>query len=84
MSSSNRFSRKEYAWLPGQSSFGIDTYGSTGVALAIAYIAVGAFIQFHYCWGLHAKLHVVRRFMKLLAVLTFLGCLGYAAYQIMI
>ncbi len=75
--------RTGHAWLPGQYGSGLDTQGSTAVAIAIAYVALGAFMHFHYFWGLHAKLRGVSPLLKLLAVITFLGSLGYAAYQIL-
>lgn len=76
--------RTGHAWLPGQGGGGLDAHGSTAVALAIAYISIGAFIHFHYFWGLHPKLHVVGPLMKTLAAVTFLGSIGYSAYKIML
>ena len=71
------------AWFPGQHGSGMETHGSAAVALAIAYISIGAFLHFHYFWGLHAKLHMVSPILKLLAVVTFLGSLGFAVFKIM-
>lgn len=50
--------------------------------LAIAYIAVGAYIHAHWFWGLHPKGEGLSYLLKLLAVLLFLGSFGYAIYKI--
>jgi hypothetical protein len=71
------------ARLPGRYGSSLDTHGSTAVALAVAYMAVGAFLHFHYFWGLHARLHVVSPLLKLLAVIAFLGSFGFAVYRIL-
>jgi hypothetical protein len=61
----------------------LDLTGSAVVAMAIAYIAVGVFIHAHWFWGLHPKLEALSPVLKVLAVLVFLGGLGYTAYKIL-
>jgi hypothetical protein len=51
--------------------------------MAIAYIAVGVFIHAHWFWGLHPKLEALSPILKMLAVLVFLGGLGYTSYKIL-
>jgi hypothetical protein len=60
----------------------LDLTGSSAVAMAIAYIAVGVFIHAHWFWGLHPKLEPFSPILKVLAVLVFLGALGYTSYRI--
>ena len=55
----------------------------TAVAMAIAYIAVGVFIHAHWFWGLHPRLEALSPILKVLAVLVFLGGLGYTVYRIL-
>lgn len=62
----------------------LDLTGHPAVALSIAYLAVGAFIHFHYFWGLHPRLYPFSLLLKLLAVLVFLGGFGSAVYLIML
>jgi hypothetical protein len=73
-----------HAVLPGRHRVSLETSGSTATALAIAYLALGAFIHFHYFWGLHRRLYGWSELLKVLAVLALLGSLGYAAYHIML
>ena len=61
----------------------LDLTGSSAVAMAIAYIAVGAFIHAHWFWGLHPRLEPLSPILKVLAALVFLGGLGYTAYRIL-
>ena len=61
----------------------LDLTGSSAVAMAIAYIAVGVFIHAHWFWGLHPKLEQLSPILKVVAVLVFLGGLGYTAYKIL-
>ena len=61
----------------------LDLRGSGATALAIAYIAVGAFIHFHWFWGLSDRLERFSYVMKGLAVVVFLGGFGYACYRIL-
>ena len=59
----------------------LDATGSSAVALAIAYIAVGIFIHAHWFWGLLPKFEAVSCVLKFLAVIVFLGSFGYAIYK---
>jgi hypothetical protein len=52
-----------------------------GQALAIAWIAVGAFLHFHYFWGLSDRLWKASQPLKVLALLVFLGAFFYAHYR---
>jgi len=61
----------------------LDLTGSSATAMAIAYIAVGVFIHAHCFWGLHPRLEPLRPILKVLAVLVFLGGLGYTAHKIL-
>jgi hypothetical protein len=61
----------------------LDLTGSAAVALAIAYVAAGVFIHAHRFWGLHSTLEAFNPVLKVLAVMLFLGCLGYTAYKIL-
>ena len=55
--------------------------GDAGFWLAVAYIAVGAFLHFHYFWGLSERLWRFSQFAKLLSVLVFLPSFLYALYH---
>jgi hypothetical protein len=66
----------------GSRGSNLELTGTSAVAMAIAYIAVGVFIHAHWFWGLHPKLLALSPILKVLAVLTFLGGFGYAAYKI--
>jgi len=67
----------------GRRSSHLDLTGSSAVAMAIAYIAVGVFIHAHWFWGLHPKLEALSPILKVLAALGFLGGLGYTGYKIL-
>jgi hypothetical protein len=66
----------------GRAGSSLDLRGSGAIALAVAYIAVGAFIHFHWFWGLIGRLEPFSYLLKCLAVLVFLGGFGYAIYRI--
>jgi hypothetical protein len=76
-------------WQTGHATFfgsrgsRLDLTGSSAVAMAIAYIAVGVFIHAHWFWGLHPKLEPLSPILKVVAALAFLGGLGYTAYRIL-
>lgn len=70
-----------HALLLGQNQ-DLDVTGSTAVALAIAYIAVGGVIHAHWFWGLLPKLAIISYVLKFLTVLVFLGSLGYVIYRV--
>jgi len=67
----------------GSRGLHLDLTGSSAVAMAIAYIAVGVFIHAHWFWGLHPKLEPFSPILKVPAVLVFLGGLGYTGYRIL-
>ncbi len=71
-----------HAVLWGQNNSALDVTGSTAVALAITYIAVGVFIHAHWFWGLQPKRFFVSSILKFLTVLVFLVSLGYVFYKV--
>lgn len=56
-------------------------YGEAGVALAIAYISIGAFLHFHYFCGLSLRLERFSQPGKILCILVFLPSFFYAIYR---
>jgi hypothetical protein len=70
-----------HAILPGQYE-NLDLYGPAAQALAVACIALGLFIHAHWFWGLLPTFETVSQVLKLLAVVVFLGSLGYMMYRI--
>jgi hypothetical protein len=55
--------------------------GDTGFWLAVAYIAIGAFIHFHYFWGLSPRLWPLSQAGKVLSLVVFLPCFFYALHR---
>ena len=55
--------------------------GVAGTSLAVAYIAVGAFIHFHYFWGLSERLYRFSQPLKVISLLVFLPAFFYALYR---
>src|ERR1043166_474179 len=49
-----------------------DATGAAGLWLAVSYIALGAFLHFHYFWGLSNHLWRFSQALKLVSVLVFL------------
>jgi hypothetical protein len=66
----------------GRQGSHVDLDGAGGIALSIAYIAVGVFIHAHWFWGLHPRLELFSPILKLIAVLAFLVGFGYAMYRV--
>jgi hypothetical protein len=58
--------------------------GNAGFWLAVAYIAIGAFLHFHYFWGLSERLYRLSQLAKVLSLLVFLPSLLYALYRIFV
>lgn len=54
--------------------------GSAGISLAIAYMSIGAFLHFHYFWGLSDRLWRYSQALKVSSVLVFLPAFFYALY----
>jgi hypothetical protein len=52
-----------------------------GFWLAVAYVAAGAFLHFHYFWGLSERLWRFSQITKILSLLVFLPSLFYALYR---
>ncbi|HEV2330651.1 MAG TPA: hypothetical protein VGY56_17865 [Verrucomicrobiae bacterium] len=53
-----------HATLWGRYNSQLDVTGSTAVALAIAYIAVGVFIHTHWFWGLLPRFEIISYFLN--------------------
>lgn len=60
----------------------LDVPGVAGFWLAIAYMALGAFIHFHYFWGLSTRLWQFSQAGKVLAALVFVPTFIYALFRI--
>jgi len=52
--------------------------GLPGAALAIAYLSIGIFLQFHWFWASQPRLEPAR----LVAALLFVAGLGYALFSL--
>lgn len=59
----------------------VELTGNPGIALAIAYIAIGAFFHFHFFWGLSDRLWTFSQALKLVSLMVFLPAIGYALYS---
>jgi hypothetical protein len=68
----------------GRSGTHLDLEGSAAVALAIAYISIGAFIHAHWFWGLLPRFEPLSYLLKLVSALAFLGSFGYTIYRIIV
>lgn len=55
--------------------------GDAGFWLAVAYIAIGALIHFHYFWCLRNRLWPFSQAGKLFSLLVFLSSLFYALHH---
>ena len=58
-----------------------DLSGFTAFWMSVAYIAVGAFLHFHFFWGLSQRLWRFSEGAKILAMLVFLPSFIYAIYR---
>ena len=61
-----------------------DLTGDAAFWLAVAYIAVGAFLHFHYFWGLSERLSNFSQFAKIISLLVFLPSFLYSLYRIFV
>jgi hypothetical protein len=61
----------------------LDLQGEAATAMSIAYLAVGAFLHFHFFWGLHPRLLRWSPWLKLVAVTVFLGAFGCAMFKVL-
>ncbi len=59
----------------------VELQGWEGVVLAIAYIALGAYLHFTWFWGRHPRLRPWSARLGHMAVLVFLGGLGFTALR---
>jgi len=71
-----------HTYFIGQHGHGLDLTGSAAQSLAIAYLALGLFIHFHYFWGLHPYLYRFSQIFKMLTLLCFLGSFLYTIFLI--
>lgn len=60
----------------------LELHGAAANALAIAVIAAGVFIHFHWFWGIHKKLFPFSPIGKFLSVAVFIGSFGYMIWKI--
>ncbi len=56
-------------------------YNTEGIALACSYIAIAAFLHFHYFWGLHDKLYRFGQTLKVVALIIFIPLFLYAVFN---
>ena len=73
-----------HATLFGKRGSNLDLSGDAALWLAISYIAVGAFLHFHYFWGLSESLWRFSQAGKVVSVLIFLPSFLYALYRIFV
>jgi hypothetical protein len=59
----------------------VDFTGAAAFWLAMAYIGIGAFIHFHFFWGLSERLWRFSQVGKGVALLVFLPSFFYAIYR---
>lgn len=69
-----------YATLFGHRGVDQKLVGTAGISLAIAYISIGAFLHFHYFWGLSDRLWSFSQALKFASLLVFLPSFFYALY----
>lgn len=72
-----------HARIIGSRGSALDLSGSAAQALAIAYLAVGAFIHAHWFWGLHVRLEPWSPLLKIVSVGVFLGGLGFSVFKVL-
>jgi hypothetical protein len=58
-----------------------DIYEAIIERFAVPYVAAGAFLHFHYFWGLNERLRRFSHITKILSLLVFLPSLFYALYR---
>jgi len=67
-----------YTTLPSTRGASEILKNTEGIALACSYIAFGAFLHFHYFWGLHDRLYQFSEILKTLALLVAIPLLLFA------
>ncbi len=75
--------KRGYATLWGSRGLSSRFEGSAGVSLAIAYIALGAFLHFHYFWGLSDRLWRFSQALKAVSLLVFIPSFLRALYLVL-
>lgn len=58
--------------------------GEAGAALSAAWISAGAFLHFHYFWGLSDRLWRFSQPLKGLSLIAFLVAFVYAHYRVLV
>jgi hypothetical protein len=74
--------RRGHTTLFGRRGSDLDLSRDAALSLAISYIAIGAFLHFHYFWGLSEHLWRFSQAGKVVSVLIFLPSFLYALYRI--
>jgi hypothetical protein len=72
--------QRGYATLPGRRGVSETLTGEAGVWLAVAAIAFGAFLHFHYFWGLSEGLWRFSEALKVVSMLALLAAFGGALF----
>lgn len=58
----------------------VELVGRAGFWLAVSYMALGAFLHFHFFWGLSERLWRFCEWLKVLSLLVFVPSFGFALY----
>jgi hypothetical protein len=69
-----------YATLPGRGGVSEKLTGEAGMWLAVASIAFGAFLHFHFFWGLSERLWRFSEALKVVSMLVLLAAFCRALY----
>lgn len=68
--------------LPGRHNDGMTVRGTSGVALALAWLGGGMVLHCHYFWGNIYHLHVAATIGKIAGLLMFVGGLGVVLVRV--
>jgi hypothetical protein len=70
-----------HAYVLGRRHGFVDLQGWAAVVVAIAWIALGAFLHFEYFWGRHPRLRSRRGRLKAAVMVVFIGGWVYACFR---
>lgn len=56
--------------------------GTAAIAFAVAFIAAGAFLHFHFFWGMSRSRQALSRGGKIVSLLTITTCFGYIVWRV--
>lgn len=59
-------------------------YGRNAVAIGLFWLSLGALLHFHFLWAPHPRLWRAGHVGKVLALLAFLGSLGYVTVRVVL